>query len=167
VAEPLPDDHELQQIDYLTRCTYNLCVAAVTEGVKRLIYLSSLDLMTQYDENFTVSERWRPRPATAAPVLAKHLGERVCREFAREHKLNVAVLRLGKVVRLEGVADTAFDPLWVEVRDVAQAVQRALATDTGRWAIFHLQSGAPQARFSIATSRRVLGYAPEHNFIDY
>jgi nucleoside-diphosphate-sugar epimerase len=164
VAESLPGDHELQQIDYLTRCTYNLCLAAVAEGVKRLIYLSTLDLMTQYAEDLIVSERWRPRPTTDAPLLAKYLGESVCREFAREHKLSVAVLRVGKIVRAEEVAGVPFDPLWVDERDVAQAVQRALTTDTGRWAVFHIQADAAQARFSSATAKRVLGYAPTHMF---
>lgn len=167
VAEPLPQDTELQQIDFLTRCTYNLCLAAVAEGIKRLIYLSTLDLMTAYDENYTVSERWRPRPTTAAPVLAKHLGELVCREFAREHKLNVAVLRIGKLARAEEVMGRPVDPLWVDGRDVAQAVSRALMVETGRWAIFHIQSASPHAHFSAATAQRVLGYTPEHDFIHH
>lgn len=160
VAESLPMDNELQQIDYLTRCTYNLCMAGVAEGVHRFIYLSTLELMTAYDEGFTVSERWRPLPSPAAPLLAKHLGEQVCREFAREHKLDVTVLRLGKVVQAAAVTDAPFDPCWVDEQDVVQAVQRALETDTGRWAIFHIQHEGPQARFSIATAQRVLGFAP-------
>jgi len=164
VAEPLPSDNEFQQIDYLTRCTYNLYLAAVAEGVKRVVFLSTLDLMTPYDANYTVGERWRPLPTTDAPILAKHLGESVSREFAREHKLDVVVLRLGQVVRSEEVASQPFDPLWVDERDVAQAVTRALTTDTGLWSIFHIQPDAPQARFSIATAQRVLGYAPVHTF---
>jgi nucleoside-diphosphate-sugar epimerase len=164
VAEPLPTDNELQQIDYLTRCTYNLCMAAVAEGVRRLVYLSTLDLMTAYDDGFTVSERWRPLPSPAAPLLARYLGEQVCREFAREHKLDVAVLRLGRVVQAATVAGAPFDPCWVDEQDVAQAVRRALVTDTGRWAIFHIQHAGPQARFSIATAQRVLGFAPGVDF---
>lgn len=164
VAEPLPTDNELQQIDYLTRCTYNLCMAAVAEGVRRLVYLSTLDLMTAYDASFAVSERWRPRPTPAAPLLAKHLGEFVCREFAREHKLDVTVLRLGHVVQAATMADAPFDPCWVDEQDVAQAVQRALVTDSGRWTVLHIQHEGPQARFSIATAQRVLGFAPGVDF---
>jgi uronate dehydrogenase len=164
VAEPLPTDNESQQIDYLTRCTYNLYLAAVAEGVKRVIFLSTLDLMTPYDPNYTVGERWRPLPTVDTPVLTKHLGEFVGREFAREHKLEIVVLRLGKVVQAEAVTGQAFDPLWVDERDVAQAITRALTTDTGLWSILHIQPDSPQARFSIATAKRVLGYAPAYNF---
>jgi nucleoside-diphosphate-sugar epimerase len=164
VAEPLPTDSALQQIDYLTRCTYNLCLAAAAEGVKRLVYLSTLDLMTAYDPNYLVNERWKPKPPTHAPTLAKHLGEFTCREFAREHKLAVVVLRLGKVVRAEAVAGQPVDPLWVDERDVAQAVKLALTAELPRWAIFHIGADSSQARFSVAVAKRALNYAPHYTF---
>lgn len=164
VAEPLPTDNALQQIDYLTRCTYNLCLAAAAEGVKRLIYISTLDLMTAYDPNYRVNERWKPQPSPEAPILAKHLGEYTCREFAREHKLMVVVLRVGKLVRAENVAGQAIDPLWVDERDVAQAVKAALTAEVPRWAIFHIGADSPQARFSVATAKQVLKYAPHYTF---
>lgn len=162
VAEPLPADNELQQIDYLTRCTYNLCLAAAAEGVKRLIYLSTLDLMTAYDTKDWVNERWKPRPSPDAPVLAKHLGEFTCREFAREHQLGVVVLRLGKVVRAEAVVGQPVDPLWVDERDVAQAVNLALTADLPRWAVFHIGADSPQARFSVGAAKRALQYASHY-----
>ncbi|MCX6044707.1 MAG: hypothetical protein NT075_06295 [Chloroflexi bacterium] len=164
VAEPLPTDNEIEQIDYLTRCTYNLYLAAVAEGVKRVVFLSTLDLMTPYAEDYTVGERWRPLPTTATTVLTKHLGEFVSCEFAREHKLDVIVLRLGKVVHAETVANQPFDPLWVDERDVAQAVNRALTTDAKLLSTFHIQSASPNARFSIASAKNVLGYAPVYDF---
>jgi len=164
VAEPLPGDSEEQQIDYLTRCTYNLCAAAVAEGVRRVVLLSTLDVMTAYDEQFTVTERWRPKPTAAAPILAKHLAEFTCREFAREHKLDVAVLRLGRVVQADKVVSQPFDPLWVAEADVAQAVERTLTVNTGRWGVFHIGSDAAAARFSVTKAKSGLGYAPVHHF---
>ena len=164
VAEPLPTDNEIEQIDYLTRCTYNLYLAAVAEGVKRVVFLSTLDLMTPYAENYTVGERWRPLPTAATPVLTKHLGEFVSREFAREHKLDVVVLRLGKVAHTETVANQPFNPLWVDERDVAQAVNRALTMDARLLSTFHIQSASPQARFSIDSAKNLLGYAPVYDF---
>lgn len=160
VAEPLPGDDGLAQIDYLTRCTYNLCVAAVAEGVRRLVYLSTLDLMSAYDENFTVTESWRPRPTTDAPLLAKHLGESICREFAREHKLAVIVLRLGAVIPAPASGDSTVNPSWIAEQDVIQAVQLALTSEAGNWNVFHIQHESPPARFSIANAKRGLGFAP-------
>ena len=62
VAEPLPGEDDRQQIDTLTRGTYNLLWAAAEQKVPRVVFLSTLELMTPYDPAFTVSESWRPLP---------------------------------------------------------------------------------------------------------
>ena len=85
------------QLDYQMRCTYNLLKAAWEEGVPRLVYLSSLRLMEGYDPSYAVTERWKPTPTLDRPVLCYHLGEIVCREFARERKIEVTILRLGEI----------------------------------------------------------------------
>ena len=94
----------------------------------------------------------------------KHLGESVCREFAREHKLSVVVLRLGQVVRTEDVAGQPFNPMWVAAQDVAQAVSQALTADLGVWTVCHIQAESPNARFPITQAKRVLGYNPATRF---
>jgi len=65
------------------------------------------------------------------------------------------------------LASKAFDPLWVDPRDVAQAVCRALSSllaggvrGGAPWSVFHIQSGSPRARFSVRKARRFLGYQP-------
>ena len=162
VAEPLPEDTAEQQIDLTTRCTYNLLFAAAAEGVPLVVLLSTLDVMGGYDANLTVSETWRPRPAAEPRVLAKHLGEFTSREFARDGKTNVVVLRLGKVVRSEEVRNRPFDPLWVDERDVVQAVSLALASKLGRFQVFHIQSDSPKARFAVTRAKGALKYRPQH-----
>lgn len=167
VAEPPSGAGEREQIDHLTRRTYNLARGAVEAGVERLLFLSTLELMTGYDQDFLVSERWRPLPTTRPSVLARHLGEYTCREFAREQKLQVVVLRLGKVVKAAAVKGQAADPLWVEEREVAQAVAGALdaklsdhAQGVGRWRVFNVQSEFPGSRFPVANAKGALGYRP-------
>ncbi|MEX2262960.1 MAG: NAD(P)-dependent oxidoreductase [Bryobacteraceae bacterium] len=164
VAEPLPEDRAEQQIDLTTRCTYNLLFAAAAEGVPLVVMLSTLDVMGGYDANLTVTETWRPTPAAEPRVLAKHLGEFTSREFAREGKVNVVVLRLGKVVRSEEVTDRPFDPLWVDERDVVHAVSLALASKLGRFQVFHIQSDSPKARFAVTRATRALKYRPQHQW---
>ena len=85
------------QLDHQMRCTYNLLKAAWEERVPRVVYLSSLRLMEGYDPSFAVTERWKPTPTLEPPVLCYHLGEIVCREFARERKIEVTILRLGEI----------------------------------------------------------------------
>ena len=84
------------------RSTYNLLLAAAQHGVKNIVYLSSLAIMTGYPEDLAVDEDWRPLAKGDSPGLAEYLGEVVCREFAREGKIHAVVLRLGNVVQGEG-----------------------------------------------------------------
>jgi uronate dehydrogenase len=133
------------QLDFQMRCTYNLLRAAVEEGVPRFIYLSSLRLMDGYDQDLAVTERWKPLPTTDLPVLCYHLGEFVCREFAREGKISVVLLRLGDIT-----AETSPDPtpaaLYLD--DAVDAVEKALTAALSGWLdIFHIQSAVPGARY--------------------
>jgi nucleoside-diphosphate-sugar epimerase len=168
VAEPLPDIGHVERIDYRTRCTYNLLQAAVKAGVQSVVYLSSLRMMGGYDKSFQVDEDWRPLPTPASGGLSDYLGEFTCREFAREGKLNVIVLRLGNVVSAEALVEEASNSAWVDPRDVAQAVSCALTkllTDwtaiDGHWSVFHILSHSPSSRFPIRKARRILGYRPD------
>lgn len=164
VAEPLPTDNAQQQIDYLTRCTYNLCLAATAEGVQRLIYLNTLEVMTTYDPAYLVNEVWRPRPSTAPRPLAKHLGEATCREFAREAKLAIVSLRFGPVVDSATITANAADPMWLDQRDAVQAVELALTAPLPRrWSIYHIQHQAEQGRFSIGRAAQALNFHPQYN----
>jgi hypothetical protein len=166
VAEPLPDDDMHQQIDHCTRRTYNLLLAAANAGVRKAVYVNTLEVMTAYGPEFVVDERWQPKPQLTGPTLPKHLGEYTCREFARVGKLPIVSLRLGTVVPSDQVSG---NPMAVAAEDVAQAVRRALemeVEDTGsslsRWAVLHISSGSPQARFDSNRANSVLGYEPAH-----
>jgi nucleoside-diphosphate-sugar epimerase len=164
VAEPLPEDTPEQQVDLATRGTYNLLFAAAAEGIPLVVLLSTLDVMSGYGANLTVSETWRSRPSAEPRVLSKHLAEFTSREFAREGKVNVVVLRLGKVVRSEEVKDQPFDPLWVDERDVVHAVSLALASRLSRFQVFHIQPDSPRARYAVTRARGALKYRPQHQW---
>lgn len=168
-ADPPPGAGGEMTLDWRTRSTYNLFLAAAQEGVRRVIHLSSLALMTAYDEDFDVAEGWRPRPGPQPEGLSHYLGECIAREFAHQKRLRIAVLRLGKVVRPEEVAGKPFDPLWVAEDDVVQAVSLALerpgtSDAEGWWSVYHIASGSPRARFSIAAAQRGLGYRPKFHW---
>jgi hypothetical protein len=171
VAEPPPGAGDLEQIDFRTRGTYNLLLAAAQEGVRRAIYLSSLELMTAYAEDFLVTEDWRPKPGSEPGPMSRYLGEYVCREFAREGKLDVIVLRLGRVVDPVAVGGGPFDPLWVAFSDVVQAVALALERPRvstmaalGQWHVFHIEHDSPRARFPVDKAKKLLGYQPRVNW---
>ena len=147
-------------IDYETRCTYNLLMAASEEGVKHVIYASTLRLFEQHHEDWTVTESWRPQPTVDSFVLSKHLGEFTCREFAREGKINVTCLRLGTLITAEAAATAESDSLWLEMNDAVAAFNCAL-NSSAPWRIFHIQSEFPGSRFSIGKAKAHLAFNPQ------
>ena len=152
-----PDNYA---IDYQTRCTYNLLMAASEEGVKHAIYASTLRLFEQHGEDWTVTESWRPRPSVDGFVLSKHLGEFTCREFGREGKLNVTCLRLGNLVTTDAATTAEPDSMWLEMNDAVTAFQGALESSSP-WRIFHIQSEFPGSRFSIGKAKGHLKFDPQ------
>ena len=154
------DQPENFEIDYQTRCTYNLLMAASAEGVQHFIYASTLRLFEQHGEDWTVKENWRPRPSPDSFVLAKHLGEFTCREFAREGKIQVTCLRLGTIVTVEEADEAEFNSMWLEMNDAVAAFQGAIEAPS-RWAIFHVQSEFPGSRFAIGKAKGHLKFNPK------
>jgi nucleoside-diphosphate-sugar epimerase len=167
LAMPPPeciDDTEASanwQIDYHTRRTYNLLLAASNAGVPRCIYASSLSLFAGCDDDWAVNEQWRPRPSTAPEVVAQHLGEFTCREFAREGRLAITCLRLGNICQ-ESSDDTPTPaPTALSYADAVQAFRCALNAPAEPWGIYHIQSALPEARFSTQKAQATLGFTPQ------
>jgi len=160
------EKREQQELDFATRGTYYLMRAAVSEGVQRVIYKSSLSVFDSCPEDWVVTETWLPRPKAEAKSMGKYLGELVCREFAREKDIIVVCLRLGKVVHEEEVRGNPFDPMWVDIRDAAHTFSMALEVGVGRsrFNIFHIQADNPDARFPVSKAKQGLSYQPEYNF---
>ena len=159
-VDPEADDSDA--LDFQTRSTYNLLRAAAEEGVSRCIYLSSLRILESCGEDLDVNENWKPRPTTDLPQLGTHLGECVCREFARERKIDIICLRLGDLAWNEGRPPESPSALFPE--DAVQAVQNALTLNLWHsrpsWRIFHIQSAVPNARFPTAAAQQILGFTP-------
>lgn len=156
------------RLDVAMRCTYNLLCAAVEEGVPRVVFLSSLGLLDGYDQELAVTERWRPTPPTDPALLSFHLGEYVCREFARERRISVVCLRLGKLV-WDSDSGGAISSQALYPDDAAQAVERAISTEfpsstwssaPRTWNVFHIQSEVPNARYLTGAAQEGLGYSP-------
>jgi nucleoside-diphosphate-sugar epimerase len=159
VQRPLDADTEHVTIDIATRGVYNLLTAAVEAGVWRVLCISTLDLMKAYEPALAVSERWRPRPTTSPDLLGAYLTEAVCREFAREHKLEVLVLRIGDLTD-DIDATSADEPSsGLHWEDFVDAVEKALAAEPKLpWTVLHIQSDVPNARYTTDKARQEINF---------
>ncbi len=163
--EPLPLP---ERIDRQTRGTYNLLSAAAAAGVGGVVYVSDLGIMAEYPPELIVDEDFQPAPRPDSPALAAWLGEVACREFAREKRLAVAVLRLAELADAESAAGRPPERPWIDPRDAAAAVALAVAAlggeqrALGDWSVFHIASAAVEARIPLTRARQRLGFHPQY-----
>ena len=153
------------QIDRATRGVYMLLRAAVDAGVRRVVLGSTLAFFDSYPDDVYITEYWRPDPTDDLEQMLPALSEIAAREFAREHALSVAVLRLGRLVD----ADTAKAPPdidWLDYRDAAKAFAMAVDRDASgelnwqrRYAVYHIVGNHLNPRF-LLEDRRIAGLQP-------
>jgi nucleoside-diphosphate-sugar epimerase len=185
--------------------TYNVFQAARRAGIKNIVYASSetvLGLPFDIDPPYLpVDEEYPARPESAYS-LVKHLEEQLAIQLVRwDPELSISALRFSNVMDPEDYA--AFpsydaDPmarkwnLWgyIDGRDGAQAVSRALATARPGFEAYIIANadtvmsrssaslaaevfpGVPVAAglgehdtlLSIEKAKRMLGFAPEHSW---
>ncbi|WP_433286717.1 NAD-dependent epimerase/dehydratase family protein [Micromonospora sp. CA-244673] len=188
--------------------TYNVFAAARAAGIKRVAWASSetvLGLPFDTPPPYApVDEEYPPRPESTYS-LNKALEEEMARHFCRwDPDLVMVGLRFSNVMDVEDYAGfPAFqaDPglrrwnLWgyIDARDGAQAVERALAHDQPGADVFIIANadtvmtrssaglmaevypdveirgelGEHETLLSIDKARRVLGYEPRHSWRDH
>ncbi|MFG3599856.1 NAD-dependent epimerase/dehydratase family protein [Micromonospora chersina] len=185
--------------------TYNVFAAARAAGIKRVVWASSetvLGLPFDTPPPYApVDEEYPPRPESTYS-LNKALEEEMARHFCRwDPELVMVGLRFSNVMDVEDYAtfpSFQADPklrrwnLWgyIDARDGAQAVERALAHDRPGADVFIIANadtvmnrssadlmaevypgvevrgelGEHETLLSIDKARRVLGYEPRHSW---
>ncbi|MEU7591378.1 NAD(P)-dependent oxidoreductase [Micromonospora sp. NPDC049230] len=188
--------------------TYNVFAAARAAGIKRVVWASSetvLGLPFDTPPPYApVDEEYAPRPESTYS-LNKVLEEEMARHFCRwDPELVMVGLRFSNVMDVEDYAPfPSFDAdprarrwnLWgyIDARDGAQAVERALAHDRPGADVFIIANadtvmsrssasllaevypgvevrkelGEHETLLSIDKARRVLGYEPRHSWRDH
>lgn len=163
-----PSATDAELIDFRTRVTHNLLRAAVHKGVRRFVYLSSMEIMLGYDRQFMIDENFEPQPTSRTPDLSHWLGEYTCREFARSGELKVTVLRLGRLEQSQHNLSSADELPLARNQDICAAVVRVLTDDRdgnaralGFWNVIHVHSQAESDRFPLAEAQRLLHFQPQ------
>lgn len=126
---------ESEVVDYHSRKTYNLLTAATDAGVGHVVFVSSLRLFDGSGPEYEIDERWAPSVTTDPESLRHHIGEFVCREFARANRFPVTCLRFGEVVAGDDNRDDA-----VTESALTKAVAAAVDKRPPGWSVFHVVS---------------------------
>jgi nucleoside-diphosphate-sugar epimerase len=160
----------------------NVFEAAVTAGVRRVVYASSNHVMGGYKdepEPFLLTTDLPPRPGTRYVVegeprdstpyaAAKLFGERLGKCIAEAHGLSVLAVRIGWVRPGENrAADIPpgrgewFRMMWLSDRDFCHLMDCCLdANPALRFALLYGMSANTGMRWGLESTRRLVGYRP-------
>ncbi|MBI2194365.1 MAG: NAD(P)-dependent oxidoreductase [Planctomycetes bacterium] len=166
---------------------FNVLLAAVRGGVKRVIYASSNHAMGGYreiHEPAKITTDLPPLPGTHYVVKeevrnstpygsAKLMGERVGKCFAEACGLSFIAVRIGWVLGGENRAsdipadrDDWFRLMWLSNRDLCHLMERCIEADSSiRYAVVNGMSANTGMRWDIDHTRRLVGYQPQDDVL--
>jgi nucleoside-diphosphate-sugar epimerase len=160
--------------DVMVKGTWNVAEACVQQGVQKLVNISSISacppapgakLPYEVEDDFVFGQ------GDLYYALAKYLGEQIGAAYHQAHGLDVIHVRPG-VIAGDGqnpgptAPDVVTDPwfVYVDPRDVAQCVARAIETETVRYGAYNAVAGRADSRFAWKQAEEDLGYSPDHNW---
>ena len=160
--------------DVMVKGTWNVAEACVKQGVQKLVNISSISACPPASSAklpYEVDDDFHFGPGDIYYSLAKYLGERIGAAYHQAHGLDVIHVRPG-VIDGDGqnpgptAPEVATGPwfVYVDPRDVAQCVARAIETETVRYGAYNAVAGRADSRFAWKQAEEDLGYSPEHNW---
>ena len=118
---------------------YNTLSLSVEQDIKKVIMISSLEVF-DYNERFTVTEKWKTLPKKDFFNLSINLSEIIFKEFGRTFPFQKILLRIGFPIDNEPKNKAKFN-CFTKEEDFINSILRILKTDfKNQFEIFHLQS---------------------------
>ncbi len=165
-ADPSPKAEWPSLLENNITGTYNVFMAALHAGCRRVILASSIHAVSGYPVGYQVHPDDPVNPGDLYGV-SKCFGEALARLAAEQHGLSSIVLRIGAFQSRE----TARNPenvgmmdAFVSHRDLDQLICCCIDDNRLRFAVFH---GLSNNRFNcmdISSAKELVGYAPDDDF---
>ena len=125
---------------------YNTLSLSVEEGIDKIIMVSSLEIFN-YEDNYTVTERWKPKPKKELYNLSVNLSEIVFKEFGRTFPFQKILLRIGLPLSNKPNNNNKFS-CFTRDEDFINSISRILEINfKNQFEIFHLQSESENQRY--------------------
>lgn len=160
--------------DVMVKGTWFLFDASSELGVTRVVNVSSVVALGPPPANDELFDEKRPAAQGGSDLnyqLSKWLGEEIGRVYGAAHNMSVINLRPGVIAGDGHNPGPSLPPthrrrwfVYVDPRDVAQAVEGALRASAPRQDSYFIVAAHPEASYDIGAARRDLDYDPEHNW---
>lgn len=149
-------------------CIHHVLEAAARQGVRRVVYISSLTVVLKDKERPSYAVEMPPDP-TNLYACTKLFGEQLAYVKWREKRLSTICLRLGQPTPI----GHAFDEIWrtnrrsrsfrVHFLDIIGGIRGAIEA-AASFGVYNLVSASDNPRVDLSGTRRDLGYEPRAYF---
>ena len=143
--------------------TYNMYEAARRQGVRRMVYASSIHAHGFYRRDQKVGTSSQPRPDSIYGV-SKVFGEALGRLYADKHEMEVVALRIASFQPEPTTARHL--GTWLSYRDCISLVQCALESPDVHYEVVYGVSDNTRELYDDPGRERI-GYQPQDNAEDY
>ncbi|WP_285348459.1 NAD(P)-dependent oxidoreductase [Pseudomonas sp. ME-P-057] len=141
--------------------TYNMLLAAKTQGCKRFVFASSAQAIEGYPQDLQVHENMAPRPGNFYGA-SKAFGEALASMYANDGQMTTIAVRIANVADFRpGETHSHRDvAAFISVRDVVALLRDCVDTDLSGFHVVHGVSDNRYKRLSIDKTRATVDYAP-------
>ena len=140
---------------------YNLLEAAHLEGVRRVVFASSVQTVWDQFERTDAPIETNVNAPCSLYGVSKIFGEVLGQWFHRHRGLEFVAIRLGWFEQTEKLETNAWiNNVWISPGDCAQLFRRAIETPDIGFAIVNGTSKTPRELLSLRSARELLGYQP-------
>ena len=151
------------------RGVYNVYRAAADQGVRRVIFASSVHAVGGYPAGFQPGADSAPRPRNLYGA-SKAFGEAIGSVFAAQEGLTSIAIRIGAfdhAPRDRANSDPAEAAAFVSARDLTQLIERCITADLTGFHVVHGLSNNRLTAFDISSTRALVGYDPRDDGFAY
>ena len=152
--------------------TYNVFAAAKSQGVRRVVYASSIHAVGGYDSDRQVAPNDPVNPGDLYGVT-KCFGEAMGRYMAEQEGVQCVAVRIGAFQPIEKIDEShesttavALLDSFVSQRDLDQLLRRATEAEHLKFAVVHGLSDNRFKKMDIGSARELLGYEPQDDLTD-
>ncbi len=139
------------------RNTYNLLFSAIQKGVKKIIFISDLNIFNYYPGNYIINENWHPKPSTKILDLYSHLSEFIVKEYARSFPVKVMNLRMPEF--FESGKQYKKEEIYISFEDYYKIINHTIEYNTYRnYEIIHAHSNVNNLKFSLNKMNKLLSF---------
>ncbi len=162
-------NHRQLAFDVNARGCYNMMLAAVEHGIRRIINTGphfTVAGRTYEAFDFAITPDAPPQPGTNLYALTKSLGQETCRVFTQHHDIYVqdylfySLRDMASLTR--GTDATPFSILWADAGEIFRlGLEIDLAKLPSRCEIFFVFADMPHGQFVNEKAKRILGFRPK------